>query len=204
MTGYLIPCPMCVGRNVADYCQTCQEGGRELARWADGERAKSADMVGPREACRTMAEAGRRYRTSLAAATWQARPHYSADDRTRVAWLPHLASFETNGTRGWARLAAVHEFYGLAELGNPYAAGLVDVPEAMGYTPFAVTDDGDTLCHRCIVDPANPVHPYVPGRSADGRGVAAWSHDGAEDGPVTCGHCSAVIIDDPDGEEVGR
>ena len=135
---------------------------------------------------------------------WMTRPTYN-EERTRVVWSPPLPRFDSNGGRGWARLAAVHDAYDLAELGNPYAAGLVDIPDAMGYTPFAVTDDGGTLCERCVVDPANPVHPADPAdRYPDGWGIAAWSYDGAHDGPVTCDHCAAVIVADPDAEEVGR
>ncbi len=137
-------------------------------------------------------------------ADWMTRPAYN-DDRSRVVWSPPLPRFDSNGARGYLRLAAVHETFELEPIGNPYAAGLVDVPDAGGYNVFAVTDDGAALCHRCVIDPANPVHPADPAdRYPDGWGIVAWSHDGDEDGPVTCGHCSAEIIADPDAEEVGR
>lgn len=132
-------------------------------------------------------------------ADWMTRPAYN-DDRSRVVWSPPLPPFGSNGARGWTRLAAVHELYGLAELGNPYAAGLVDIPDCGGYNPFAVTDDGGTLCYRCVTDPANPVHPCRPGWTADGWGIAAWSHDGGEDGPLWCDHCAAVIVAGEDDE----
>lgn len=135
---------------------------------------------------------------------WMTRPTYN-EDRTRVVWSPPLPRFESDGARGYLRLAAVHETFDLAELGNPYAAGLVDIPDAGGYNVFAVTDDGGTLCYRCAIDPANPVHPADPSDryGGDGWGIAAWVADGECDGPVTCDHCAAVIVADDD-EEAGR
>ena len=89
----------------------------------------------------------------------------------------------------------------LPEIGNPYAAGLVDLPETLAYSPIALTDDGATLCVRCVLDPANPVHPPDgTGLDADGWRVDAWTYDGAEDGPLGCDHCAAVIIAGEDEE----
>lgn len=62
----LIPCPLCDGRPRANYCQTCRDRLEDLSRWADTERAKRADMTGPREAWQAMAAAGRRYRAGIA------------------------------------------------------------------------------------------------------------------------------------------
>ena len=123
-------------------------------------------------------------------AEWMTRPTYN-EDRTRVTWSPPLPSFKSDGSRGFARLAAVHRAHELADLGNPYAAGLVDVPDVVGgYALAAVTDDGATLCETCAVDPANPVHPAIPGdRYPDGWGVAAWITSGDLDGPEWCDHC---------------
>lgn len=65
------------------------------------------------------------------------------------------------------------------------------VPDCMGYLPIAVTDDGDVLCERCVLDPTNPVHEATTGeRSPDGWGVVGWSHSGDVDEPEFCGHCA--------------
>lgn len=80
---------------------------------------------------------------------------------------------------------------------NQYPAD--KVPEAMGYTVFAVTDDGDTLCEPCVLDPTNPVHAHDSNRHAsggDGWGVIGWDHSGNVDTePVTCCHCGKVIVE---------
>lgn len=96
------------------------------------------------------------------------------------------------------------------------------VPDTMGYTPFAVMDDGDTICETCVLDPTNPVHDATvttipcpadtdgdgdcafcarsktPGRhqasqTPDGWGVAGWDHSGNTDEGVTCAHCNKEI-----------
>ena len=121
---------------------------------------------------------------------WMTRPTYN-ENRTRVTWSPPLPRFDSNGARGYLRLAAVHAAYELPDLGNPYAAGLVDVPDVVGcYALAAVTDDGATLCERCVVDPSNPVHPANPeDRYPDGWGVAARITSGHLDGADWCDHC---------------
>ena len=102
-------------------------------------------------------------------------------------YLPPLPRMGSDGARGFAILAAVHAAHDLPELGNPYAVGLVDVPDPWGASLAAVTDDGDTLCERCVVDPANPLHP--DDGSADGWGVVGWVTSRDTDGPDACGHC---------------
>jgi len=72
------------------------------------------------------------------------------------------------------------------------------VPEAMGYIPFAVTDDCDVLCFQCVEDPTNPVHE---GGNADGWRVDGWSHSGEVDESVMCDHCNRVIVDFDDEEQ---
>ena len=72
------------------------------------------------------------------------------------------------------------------------------VPEAMGYVPFAVCDDGEVLCVQCVEDESNPVHTTG---DADGWRVDSWGHTGEVESFTACAHCSRVIFA-PD-DEVG-
>lgn len=77
---------------------------------------------------------------------------------------------------------------------NQYPRELV--PDCMGYIPIAITDDGDTLCEGCVLDPTNPVHvardsdPFP-----DGWGVLGWAHSGEYDDGVVCAHCNRALFD---------
>lgn len=81
------------------------------------------------------------------------------------------------------------------------------VPDTMGYIPIAVTDDGDVLCEKCVLDPTNPVHdasPEIPtsviylDMGQDGWGVVGWDHSGNAEEEVTCSHCNKVIVEGND------
>lgn len=108
-------------------------------------------------------------------------------------------------------------------MSNPFATGLVEVPDAGGYGVFAVMDDGDVLCRACVVDPTNPVHDErnpmqpcpadtdgdgdcawcartkTPGQhprpiERDGWGVIGFDHTGnTMDVPEHCSHCNKEI-----------
>lgn len=69
------------------------------------------------------------------------------------------------------------------------------VPDTMGYTPYAITDDGDVLCETCVLDPTNPVHDHdVNARSGgDGWGIIGWGHSGDLEEPENCSHCNKEI-----------
>lgn len=91
--------------------------------------------------------------------------------------------------------------------GHDWTGGPVDevdddprpvVPDAMGYTPFAVCDDGEVLCEQCVRDETNPVHT---GGEADGWRVDGWSHTGEVESFTACAHCYRVLFA-PD-DEVG-
>lgn len=74
--------------------------------------------------------------------------------------------------------------------------GARTVPDTGSYIPFAVMDDGGTLCTRCVVDRSNPVH--LNG-NADGWRVEGWDHSGNVDtDAVICDHCGRVIVDGAD------
>lgn len=71
------------------------------------------------------------------------------------------------------------------------------VPDAGGYVPFAVMDDGGTLCAACVNDPSNPVH--TDRTLSDGWQVIGWDHSGNVDtDTVSCDHCGRVIVDRED------
>lgn len=73
------------------------------------------------------------------------------------------------------------------------------VPDCGGYFLIALTDDGDTLCERCVVDPTNPVHehsPNAPRGEGDGWGVVGWFTSGEIDSLTVCAHCSTVLVED--------
>ena len=63
------------------------------------------------------------------------------------------------------------------------------LPETGGYVPFAIMDDGETLCRRCVADESNPVHADPNYR--DGWCVIGWDHSGNVDSiePIYCAHC---------------
>ena len=72
------------------------------------------------------------------------------------------------------------------------------VPDCMGYLPIAVTDDGDTLCEQCVLDPTNPVHEAGPNdRHPDGWGVIGWTHSGECEDLTVCAHCNRVLVEAP-------
>ncbi len=78
---------------------------------------------------------------------------------------------------------------------NQYPRDLV--PDCQGYLPIAVTDDGDTLCEQCVLDPTNPVHVAGPNDSyPDGWGVAGWIHSGACESLTVCAHCYRVLVEE--------
>jgi len=79
--------------------------------------------------------------------------------------------------------------------GNPFADGRSMIPDAMGYTLYAVTDDGGTLCEDCVRDADNPVRDYVGKTPTDPDGwcVVTWSHTGDTDADVVCDHCRRVL-----------
>jgi hypothetical protein len=82
---------------------------------------------------------------------------------------------------------------------NQYSAD--KVPDCMGYIPIAVTDDGDTLCERCVQDPTNPVHEHdanVFSGEGDGWGIIGWIYDGECEFFIACAHCSTVLVEDSD------
>jgi hypothetical protein len=67
------------------------------------------------------------------------------------------------------------------------------IPDTGSYIPFAVMDDGESLCSRCVADETNPVHV---GGDADGWRIEGWSHSGEVDGTEErCAHCNRVIVD---------
>lgn len=66
------------------------------------------------------------------------------------------------------------------------------IPEAWSYTPFAIMDDGGTLCTACVKDESNPVH--LDG-DADGWRIEGWQLDCDTDGPVWCDHCNKLIVE---------
>lgn len=73
---------------------------------------------------------------------------------------------------------------------NPYAAGWLETPDPGNYLLAAVTDDGDTLCERCVRDASNPVYPASWRDGAgDGWGVVGWTTSGETDGLEYCAHC---------------
>jgi hypothetical protein len=97
-----------------------------------------------------------------------------------------------------------------SETENPFATGQSELPDLMGgYSLFAVTDDGETLCVTCVEDPSNPVHDdRVPAGSdpnlvmgasgihGDGWGVIAFDHTGnCDTDEVNCAHCNKVIYE---------
>lgn len=66
-------------------------------------------------------------------------------------------------------------------------------PETLAYIPFAIMDDGETLCTRCVADESNPIHGDAPN---DGWRLIGWDHSGNVDTePVICAHCSRVIVE---------
>lgn len=89
--------------------------------------------------------------------------------------------------RSLRHLTSVHRDHGLEDVGNPFATGLADIPDSMGYALAAVTTDGGTLCERCVADPSNPVH--IDPSDNDGWGVVGWTHSGETDDPDYCDHC---------------
>lgn len=101
--------------------------------------------------------------------------------------LYFLTDRHGDGARGWVRLAGVHRDHGLAELPNPYAEGLIDVPDSGGYALAAVTLDGGTVCERCVTNPRTPIHP--PDGSGDGWELAGWISSAEVDDPDWCDEC---------------
>lgn len=67
-----------------------------------------------------------------------------------------------------------------------------DIPEALGYVPFAVMDDGEALCTRCVSDESNPVHA---GGEDDGWRIEGWMHSGEVESEVKCAHCGRTIVE---------
>jgi hypothetical protein len=81
---------------------------------------------------------------------------------------------------------------------NPFYREPDLVPDAGGYDVFAVMDDGDVLCRKCVLDPTNPVHDErsVQGLTtinSDGWGVVAFEHTGNLEEPECCSHCNKEI-----------
>jgi hypothetical protein len=64
-------------------------------------------------------------------------------------------------------------------------------PDSGGYNVFAVLDDGDVLCHKCVENPSNPVH--TDPTFHDGWCVIGWDHTGNLDEDLYCGHCASKI-----------
>lgn len=78
---------------------------------------------------------------------------------------------------------------------NQYPAD--KVPDCGGYFPIAVTDDGDTMCERCVLDPTNPVHEHSANESHDdGWGIIGWTYDGECESFTACAHCNTVLVED--------
>ncbi len=82
---------------------------------------------------------------------------------------------------------------------NPFARDASLVPDAGGYGVFAVMDDGDVLCRKCVVDPTNPVHDerntFATNRwpGSDGWGLVAFDHTGNLEDYEVCAHCGGEI-----------
>jgi hypothetical protein len=63
-------------------------------------------------------------------------------------------------------------------------------------------DDGELLCHACVLHPHNPVRderanfeqaPTFDAFVRDGWGVIAFDHTGNLDEPEHCAHCNKEI-----------
>ena len=121
----------------------------------------------------------------------QASAAYSLASTGRVQSWGHLwqlwVELDSEDFLGADRSAVEH----LADLysSNPYASGVLPIPDAMGYTLFGVTDDGACLCEWCIRDASNPVHPADPS-SVDGWGIAGWDCSANVDDDLRCDHCN--------------
>ena len=81
---------------------------------------------------------------------------------------------------------------------NPFALGVVVIPDVGGYDVFAVMDDGDVLCRSCVLDPTNPVHDLriifaQADMNRDGWGVIGFDHTGSLESPEHCAHCNEEI-----------
>lgn len=76
------------------------------------------------------------------------------------------------------------------------------VPDMFGgYMLMAITDDGDTLCEFCVIDPTNPVWESSPLASdGDGWGVVGWDSSASTDEGYNCAHCNRVLSEAWDGE----
>jgi hypothetical protein len=59
-----------------------------------------------------------------------------------------------------------------------------------GYARYAICDDGDALCVKCVEENHEEVHTDEPN---DGWRIVALDHTGNTDEPPTCAHCNKEI-----------
>jgi len=105
--------------------------------------------------------------------------HGWSHEMESAAWSAGLIA-ETNGDSGMSWMYAPT----CAPIAHPSADVRPVVPDALSYTPFAITDDGETLCTTCVEDTTNPVHV---------GDVEATDE-------VSCAHCNRVIVECQDDE----
>ncbi len=78
---------------------------------------------------------------------------------------------------------------------NQYPAS--KVPDAFGYLPIAIADDGETLCVQCVTNPTNPVHEHNANAPlGDGWGIVGWTSDGETESETDehCAHCNKLLL----------
>lgn len=82
------------------------------------------------------------------------------------------------------------------EYPHPFAGdNRANLPDVFGGVAlFAITDDGDTLCERCVTDPSNPVHDCREREDVwhDGWSVVAFDTTGNVEENPTCAHCGVM------------
>lgn len=104
---------------------------------------------------------------------------------TDFTTYPAIDMGEIPGAAAYQRLDRIHCQHGLEDLDNPFATGLLDLPDPGGYALLAVLEDGELLCEACLRNPDNPVHP---GDYGDGWGVCGFiTNESADD--EQCAHC---------------
>lgn len=83
---------------------------------------------------------------------------------------------------------------------NKFLARGYKSPDSGSYHPYAVMDDGGTLCEHCVNRADTPVYSVhnvdEDGPGTDGWCIMGWGHSGDGDEFLACDHCGRVIIEE--------
>lgn len=80
---------------------------------------------------------------------------------------------------------------------NPWATGVLPIPETGGYVPIGISSDGELFCYRCMTDPTVPVYPSSRWERGCGFDIIGWSHTGELDWCYQCDETDGAAGEEP-------